>query len=39
LLSAQAEYQVRVLPALAAQLAAETARCDHPAAGYPRSAG
>ena len=39
LLSAQAEYQVRVLPALAAQLAAETARCDrHPAGGYPRSA-
>jgi hypothetical protein len=37
LLSAQAEYQVRVLPALAAQLAAETARCDrHPAGGYPR---
>jgi hypothetical protein len=29
LLSAQAEYQVRILPALAAQLAAETARCGH----------
>ena len=31
LLSAQAEFQVRILPALAAQLATETARCtDHP---------
>jgi hypothetical protein len=29
LLSAQAEYQVRILPALAAQLAAETSRCGH----------
>ena len=39
LLSAQAEYQARILPALAAQLAAETSRCDHhPAAAYPRSA-
>ena len=39
LLSAQAEYQARILPALAAQLAAETTRCDrHPAAAYPRSA-
>jgi len=38
LLSAQAEYQVRVLPAIAAQLAAETARCGHaPAGGYPGS--
>jgi hypothetical protein len=35
LLSAQAEYQARILPALAAQLAAETTRCDHqPATGY-----
>ena len=38
LLSAQAEYQVRILPAIAAQLAAETSRCGHaPAGGYPRS--
>ena len=38
LLSAQAEYQARILPAIAAQLAAETSRCGHnPAAGYPRS--
>jgi hypothetical protein len=29
LLSAQAEYQVRILPALAAQLTAETTRCGH----------
>ena len=29
LLSAQAEYQARILPALAGQLAAETARCGH----------
>ena len=29
LLSAQAEYQARILPALAAQLAAETTRCGH----------
>ena len=35
LLSAQAEYQTRILPAIAAQLAAETTRCDHqPAASY-----
>ncbi len=35
LLSAQAEYQVRILPAIAAQLAAETTRCDHqPATSY-----
>ena len=33
-LSAQAEYQARILPALAAQLAAETTRCGHP---RPRS--
>ena len=31
LLSAQAEYQLRILPAIAAQLAAETTRCGHPA--------
>jgi hypothetical protein len=37
LLSAQAEYQVRILPAIAAQLAAETRTCGHaPAGGYPR---
>ena len=30
LLSAQAEYQARILPALAAQLAAETTSCGHP---------
>jgi hypothetical protein len=29
LLSAQAEYQARILPALATQLAAETTRCGH----------
>ena len=34
LLSAQAEYQARILPALAAQLATETTRCGHP---RPRS--
>ena len=28
-LSAQAEYQARILPALAAQLTAETTRCGH----------
>jgi hypothetical protein len=42
MLSAQAEYQVRILPALADQLRLETSRCSHPrtlaqAAGYPRS--
>jgi hypothetical protein len=38
LLSAQAEYQARVLPALAAQLMTETTRCGHhPPVGYPRS--
>ena len=42
MLSAQAEYQVRILPALADQLRLETSRCGHPrtpapAAGYPRS--
>ena len=30
LLSAQAEYQARILPALADQLRAETGRCGHP---------
>jgi hypothetical protein len=35
LLSAQAEYQARILPAIAAQLAAETTRCGHaPAPSY-----
>jgi hypothetical protein len=33
LLSAQAEYQLRILPAIATQLAAETTRCGHPAPG------
>ena len=38
-LSAQAEYQARILPALAGQLAAETSRCTHtrPASGHTRS--
>jgi hypothetical protein len=36
LLSARAEYQARVLPAIAAQLAAETTRCGHPTVpAYP----
>jgi hypothetical protein len=36
LLSAQAEYQARVLPVIAAQLAAETTRCGHPTlSSYP----
>jgi hypothetical protein len=35
LVSAQAEYQARILPALAAQLAAETARCGHPRTTAP----
>jgi hypothetical protein len=39
LLSAQAEYQARILPALATQLATETTRCGHrPACGNPRRA-
>jgi hypothetical protein len=43
LLSAQAEYQARILPALAEQLRAETQRCGHPrhhmpVPGHPRSA-
>jgi len=29
ILTAQAEYQARILPALAAQMAAETSRCSH----------
>ena len=37
LLSAQTDYQVRILPEIAAQLAAETARCGHQPAAYPRS--
>jgi hypothetical protein len=42
LLSAQAEYQARFLPALSGQMRAETSRCGHPGtpvpgAGYPRS--
>jgi hypothetical protein len=41
LLSARAEYQARILPATAAQLAAETTGCRHDQArthpGYPRS--
>ncbi len=40
LLSAQAEYQARILPAVAAQLMTETTRCGHyrvPPAGQPRS--
>jgi hypothetical protein len=36
LLSAQAEYHARILPALAAQLATETTSCSHaPAPAYP----
>ena len=43
LLSAQAEYQARILPALAAQLMTETSTCGHsrgrvPAPGQPWSA-
>jgi hypothetical protein len=38
LLSAQAEYQARILPALAAQLMTETTGCGHgPARSYHRS--
>ncbi len=40
LLSAQAEYQARILPALAAQLVTETSTCGHrriPAPGQPWS--
>ena len=39
MLSAQAEYQARILPALADQLRLETSHCGHPRtpAGYPRS--
>ena len=35
LLSAQAEYQARILPTLAAQLTAETTRCGHPRTPVP----
>ncbi len=43
LLSAQAEYQARILPALADQLRLETSHCGHPRTpapitGYPRRA-
>jgi len=37
LLSAQAEYQARILPALAGQLQAETQRCRHPRGPAPAS--
>jgi hypothetical protein len=35
MLSAQAEYQARIVPAIAEQLTAETARCGHTAARRP----
>jgi hypothetical protein len=35
ILSAQAEYQARILPALADQMAAETTRCPHTRARIP----
>ncbi len=38
LLSAQAEYQVRILPAVAAQLATETTGCGHATAATYRGA-
>ena len=37
LLSAQAEYQARILPALADQLQVETQRCRHPRGSAPAS--
>jgi len=37
LVSAQAEYQARILPALADQLRAETGRCGHPRTPAPAS--
>jgi hypothetical protein len=37
LLSAQAEYQARILPALADQLQVETQRCHHPRGPAPAS--
>ena len=37
LLSAQAEYQARILPALVGQLQAETQRCRHPRGPAPAS--
>ncbi len=39
LLSAQAEYQARLLPALAGQLRAETQRCGHPRNPVPGHPG
>jgi hypothetical protein len=39
LLSAQAEYQARILPALAGQLQAETQRCRHPRTPPPARPG
>ena len=39
LLSAQAEYQARILPALSAQMTTETTSCDHNPAAYRRSTG
>ena len=38
-LSAQAEYQARILPALSAQMTTETTSCDHSPAAYRRSTG
>lgn len=38
LLSAQAEYQTRILPALAAQMATETTRCGHNSGGQAEAA-
>ena len=35
LVSAQAEYQARILPALAEQLRTETGRCGHPRSPAP----
>jgi hypothetical protein len=35
MLSAQAEYQTRILPALAEQLMTETSRCGHAQARRP----
>jgi hypothetical protein len=37
ILSAQAEYQARILPALAAQLMTETTRCGHTVPHLPRT--
>ena len=38
LVSAQAEYQARILPALADQLRTETSRCGHPRNPAPAAA-